>query len=127
VFEKGNRWYGQLYVRGRIIKRSLGPVRDPGTRAGLTRTQAEARLRALMIDADTAPPAVTERMTLAEAGDRRIKQLARIGRKPDTTLANYESEIRVHFTPASKYRPGPVYVRLAKQGKSARHARPLAA
>ena len=99
VFEKGNRWYGQWYVRGRIIKRSLGPVREPGTRAGLTRTQAEARLRALMIDADTAPPAVTERMTLAEAGDRRIKQLARIGRKPDTTLANYESEIRVHFTP----------------------------
>lgn len=28
-----------------------------------------------------------------------IKQLARSGRKPDTTLANYESEIRVHFVP----------------------------
>jgi len=99
VFEKGNRWYGQWYVRGRIVKRSLGPVREPGTRSGLTRTQAEARLRERMLDADDAPPPVTERMTLAEAGDRRIKQLARIGRKPDTTLANYESEIRVHFTP----------------------------
>lgn len=99
VLEKGNRWYGQWYVRGRLVKRSLGPVREPGTRAGLTRTQAEARLRELMLDADIAPPPVTERITLAEAGGRRIKQLARIGRKPDTTLANYESEIRVHFAP----------------------------
>jgi len=86
-------------VRGRIIKRSLGPVREPGTRAGLTRTHAATRLRELMLEADAAPPPVTERMTLAEAGDRRIKQLARVGRKPDATLANYESEIRVHFTP----------------------------
>jgi integrase len=99
VLQKGSRWYGQWYVRGRIVKRSLGPVREPGTRNGLTRSQAEARLRELMIEADAAPAPVTERMTLAEAGDRRIKQLARIGRKPDTTLANYESEIRVHFTP----------------------------
>ncbi len=99
VFDKGNRWYGQWYVRGRIVKRSLGPVREPGTRTGLTRTQAEARLRELMLETDAAPPPLTERMTLAEAGDRRIKQLARIGRKPDTTLANYESEMRVHFTP----------------------------
>ena len=81
------------------MKRSLGPAREPGTRTGLTRTQAEARLRELMLEADAAPPPLTERMTLAEAGDRRIKQLARIGRKPDTTLANYESEMRVHFTP----------------------------
>ena len=74
-------------------------MREPGTRAGLTRTQAETRLRELMLEADAAPAPVTERMTLAEVGDRRIKQLARVGRKPDTTLANYESEIRVHFAP----------------------------
>lgn len=99
VVEKSNRWYGQWWVRGRRVKRSLGPVRAPGTRTGLTRTQAEARLRELMLEEDTAPPPLTERLTLAEVGDRRIKQLARIGRKPDTTLANYESEMRVHFTP----------------------------
>ena len=99
VFEKGNRWYGQWYVRGRSVKRSLGPMRRPGSRDGLTRTQAEARLRELMLETNAAPPPVTERMTLAEVGDRRIKHLARTGRKPDTTLANYESEIRVHFVP----------------------------
>ena len=99
MVEKGNRWYGQWYVRGRLVKRSLGPMRQPGSRDGLTRTQAEARLRELMLETDSAPPPVTERMTIAEVGDRRIKQLARSGRKPDTTLANYESEIRIHFTP----------------------------
>ncbi len=99
MFEKGNRWYGQWYLRGRLVKRSLGRVREPGSREGLTRTQAEARLRELMLEANSAPPPVTERMTVAEVGDRRIKQLARSGRKPDTTLANYESEIRIHFTP----------------------------
>ena len=99
VVEKGNRWYGQWYVRGRLVKRSLGPIREPGSRDGLTRTQAEARLRELMLQTDSAPPAVAERMTVAEVGDRRIKQLARSGRKPDTTLANYESEIRIHFAP----------------------------
>ena len=99
VVEKGNRWYGQWYVRGRLVKRSLGPMRQPGSRDGLTRTQAEVRLRELMLETDSAPPPVTERVTIAEVGDRRIKQLARSGRKPDTTLANYESEIRIHFSP----------------------------
>ena len=99
MVEKGNRWYGQWYVRGRLVKRSLGPTRPAGSREGLTRTQAEARLRELMLETESAPPPVTERMTVAEVGDRRIKQLARSGRKPDTTLANYESEIRIHFAP----------------------------
>ena len=99
MFGKGNRWYGQWYLRGRLVKRSLGPMRQPGSREGLTRTQAEARLRELMLETRSAPASVTERMTLADVGDRRIKHLARSGRKPDTTLANYESEIRVHFVP----------------------------
>jgi integrase len=99
VFQKGDRWYGQWHVRGRLVKRSLGPVRVAGGRDGLTRTQAEARLRELMLEVDSAPLPVAERMTIAEVGDRRIKQLTRTGRKPDTTLANYESEIRIHFVP----------------------------
>ena len=45
VFPKGNRWYGEFYIRGRKVKRSLGPIRQPGTRIGLTRTMAEEKLR----------------------------------------------------------------------------------
>jgi hypothetical protein len=80
-------------------------MRQPGSRDGLTRTQAEARLRELMLETNSAPPPVTQRMTVAEVGDRRIKQLARSGRKPDTTLANYESEIRVHLSRTLARRP----------------------
>jgi len=99
VFEKGDRWYGQWYVRGQRIKKSIGPVRSPGTREGLTKAMAEARLRELMAETDSVPPPVTERMTIEQAGKRRIRELARKGRKQDTTLANYESEIRCHFEP----------------------------
>jgi integrase len=52
-----------------------------------------------MLETASAPEPVAERLTIAEVGDRRIKHLGRTGRKPDTTLANYESEIRIHFTP----------------------------
>lgn len=42
---------------------------------------------------------MAERTTVGDAGRRRIKELAHKGRRVDTTLANYESEIRVHFEP----------------------------
>ncbi len=106
VVEKGNRWYGQWWVRGRRVKRSLGPVREPGTREGLTRKQAEARLRELMLEGGRCT-AASDRTADAwqEVGDRRNKQLARIGRKPDTTLANYESEMRVHYNAFFEEKP----------------------
>ncbi len=30
LYQKDDRWYGQWYVRGKRVKRSLGPVRQPG-------------------------------------------------------------------------------------------------
>jgi integrase len=52
-----------------------------------------------MAETDAAPAPVTERLTVEEVGKRRIRDLARRGRTQDTTLANYESEIRCHFVP----------------------------
>ena len=52
-----------------------------------------------MAATDSAPSPVTERLTVEEVGKRRIRELVRRGRKQDTTLANYESEIRCHFVP----------------------------
>jgi hypothetical protein len=98
VFEKGNRWYGQRYARGRLITRSLGPVRQAGTRDGLTKGQAQARLRELMAETDSAPPPVVERLTVGQVGDRLIKQLALKGRTASTT-ENYASYLRVHIEP----------------------------
>jgi integrase len=95
IFQKHGNWYGQWHG----LTRKLGPVREPGSRQGLTRAMAEARLRERMSETLKAPLNVTERTTVGDAGRVRIKELARKGRKVDTTLANYESEIRVHFEP----------------------------
>lgn len=70
VFEHRNAWYGQWRVGGRLVKRKLGLMRQPGSRDGLTRTQAEARLRALMTEVGAAPPVAEKRLTVPEAGER---------------------------------------------------------
>ena len=54
LFEKGDNYYGQWRVHGKLVKRVVGPVRAPWTCDGLTRSQAEARLQALM--SEVAPP-----------------------------------------------------------------------
>jgi integrase len=99
LYQKDDRWYGQWYVRGKRVKRSLGPVKQPGADDGVTKRQAQARMLEAMAETDSAPVPVTERLTVEEVGKRRIRELARRGRKQDTTLANYESEIRCHFLP----------------------------
>jgi hypothetical protein len=46
VERRGRRlWYAKWRRGGRQVKRSLGPVREPGGQVGLTRSQAEAELR----------------------------------------------------------------------------------
>lgn len=100
LFVKGARWYGEFYVRGRKVKRSLGPIRQPGARVGLSKTMAEEKLREKIAEETRAPaPVVDGRYTIADVGARRIANLARKGRQPDTTLANYDADIRVHFEP----------------------------
>jgi hypothetical protein len=89
IFERSGSYYGQWRVAGRLVKRRLGPVRPPGAREGVTRTQAEARLRKLIEGALAAPP-VVERVTVEQAGGRLLAQLATLGRKRSTT-EGYES------------------------------------
>jgi hypothetical protein len=84
IFQKHGNWYGQWQG----LTRKLGPVRPPGSREGLTRGMAEARLRDRISEMSNVAPRVTERATVGDAGRRRIKELARKGRKVDTTLAN---------------------------------------
>ena len=56
---------------------------------------AEARLRTLT---EVALPAVAERITVGEAGERQVRQLATRGRKV-STLAAYRTHLRVHLGP----------------------------
>ena len=83
-------------MRNRTVTRKLGPIRTPGSRDGLTRKMAEARLRKLMSEVTVMP--LYERMTVEEAGERLIQHLITKGRKPSTT-AGYESYLRVHVGP----------------------------
>ena len=102
IFERRNAWYGQWRVRNRLVTRKLGPVRRPGSREGLTRKMAEARLRRAMSEVTVAP--IYERMTVQEAGGRLIQHLVTRGRKPSTTVG-YESYLRVHLGPFFGDRP----------------------
>ena len=89
---------GKWYVRGKPVKRSIGPMRQPGSREGLTKTQAEARLRKLISETVKAPPPVAEGMTVQKVGSRLITQLKAKNRKA-STVGNYESYLRVHLAP----------------------------
>ena len=90
-------WYASVRVHGRLVKRALGPKRPAGSREGLTKAQAESRLRALTDELLAAPP-VAERLTVPEAGARYLRHLTSLGRKR-STLMDYESTLRVHLTP----------------------------
>ena len=90
-------WYAKVRIDGRQVKRVVGPKREAGARDGLTRRQAEARLRRLL-DELAAAPRVVERMTVNEAGRRYLAHLASLGRRR-STLMDYESYLRVHLAP----------------------------
>jgi len=96
VYPKDNTWMGKWYVRGKPVKRSLGAIRQPGSRDGLTKTQAEARLREEIAATVKAPPPIAQRMSVEDVGLRLIRQLRAKNRK-DSTLGNYESCLRVHL------------------------------
>ena len=98
---RGETWYGQFRIEGRLVKRALGPKRTPRTPDGLTRTQAARKLRQLIEATRPLPP---ERLTVEEAGRRVVAHLAELGRKR-STLAAYESCLRVHLVPHFRTRP----------------------
>jgi hypothetical protein len=61
IITRSGVYYGKWRVGQRQVLRKLGPVRAPGTREGLTRTMAEAKLREAM--AEVAAP-IAERVTV---------------------------------------------------------------
>lgn len=96
VEPKGGSWQGRWYVDGKQVKRSLGPIRQPGSKRGLTRKQAEARLRERMNEYK--PPNGGEIVLFSEAGDLHINRLEAMGRQKNT-IAAYRSYKREHLDP----------------------------
>jgi integrase len=97
LHEHRGAWYGKWWIGNRQVKRKIGAKRKPGSREGLTRRQAEARLRRLIEEVQLAPP--DERVTLADAGERYIDHLGLIGRK-DSTIQDYRIILHRYLVPA---------------------------
>jgi integrase len=91
------KWFGQWRVGQKKIGRVIGPVRQPSTREGLTRSQAECELRRL-IESEAAPIPIQARVTIEEAGKQYVSHAEAMGRRRSTTK-DYESTLRVHLTP----------------------------
>lgn len=95
----GESWYGKWrLVDGQQVMQRLGPVRTGSSRDGMTRAAAEAALRRAMVDRDGGDSAPTDGVTVGVAGARLLERLTALGRKR-STLADYESTIRVHLAP----------------------------
>jgi integrase len=97
VYIKHGSYYGRWVTAAGRTNRRLGPVRRPGTSTGMTRTQAEKRLRELM--AEAALPVVRDaEMTLAVAGRALVEHLHARGRSK-SHIETVESHLRVHLVP----------------------------
>lgn len=84
-------WYATWYSNGRRVKRKVGPARTEGARDGLTKAQAEKKLRRMIDEIEVAPP-LGERSTLSDLVPRYIRHLEELGRKRSTVAA-----VRGHF------------------------------
>ena len=91
-------WYGLWRANGRRVKRRIGPKRQPGSSDGLTRTQAEAKLRRLIDETEVAPPVGERGVTIQTVVNRYLPDAERRGCKR-ATRQNIESEARVHLIP----------------------------
>jgi integrase len=89
-------YYGSWWSNGRRVNRKLGAKRARGSREGLTAAQAEAELRRLMRDVQSAPP--TDRLDVSEIGPRYLAHLKALGRKR-STLTAVEMALRVWIEP----------------------------
>src|SRR4051794_24342985 len=83
LFEHRGSWYGQWRVRDRLLKRKVGPIRQRGSSTGLTKGQAEAKLRQLI--ETTVVPGVEPGTSLNQLGDRYVNHVEHVlHRKPST-------------------------------------------
>jgi len=104
LYETNGSWYGRWRdPSGRQRNRKVGAMRTPGERDGLTKTQAEAKLRAMIEDESLLASSVVERVTVAEAGAALLRRLKARGAKK-SYLVNVEGCIRVHIAVAPQFK-----------------------
>lgn len=97
LFVYRGAWYGQWRVGGRVVKRKVGARREPGGRDGMTRTQAERRLRQLMDEVRHAPP--ERKMTIEDAGAGYLHHVEHVMLRKPSTVQDYQSILSAHLIP----------------------------
>lgn len=86
LYQRRGFWYGRWWIGNRQVQRKIGPIRKPGSREGLTKSQAESELRRLIREVKPTPQ---ERLHVREVGDAYIAHLRdNLERKP-TTIQDY--------------------------------------
>src|SRR4051812_344746 len=101
LWEQNGVYYGRWRASdGRNLNRRIGPKRRSGSRDGLTKTQAERKLRSMQEDEERRPrPARDDaRHTVDEAATSLRRQLALQGARK-SYLEGCESMQRVHVRP----------------------------
>jgi integrase len=97
IYTKHGAWYGRwLTAAGGRTNRKLGPMRTAGSKDGLTRKEAEQRLRELM---DQVQHVSSPSRTVADAGSALLEHLEVQGRSR-SHRETAESHLRVHISPA---------------------------
>jgi integrase len=86
LFAYRGSWYGKWRLGERQVKRKIGAMRKPGTRDGLTKSQAERELRRLMREVKPTPQ---ERLTLREVGLAYIAHVRDYLKRKPSTVQDY--------------------------------------
>jgi integrase len=97
LFTYRGAWYGKWRIGDRQVKRKVGPIRQPGSREGLTRKQAETKLRRLMEQTQFVAPAA--RLTFEDVGNRYVDHLEHVMERKRSTVQDYRIILNRHLAP----------------------------
>jgi integrase len=89
------RWWVQENGGRRQVRAVVGPARKPGTRIGITRSQAEDKLRTLMAERQSAPVRPDDK-TLGWAADRMYASMKTVGNVEPQTVDGYVRDFDNH-------------------------------
>jgi integrase len=90
-------YHGKWWLGDKQMWRKLGRARVPGTREGLTRADAERRLRQLMSELTDATP--EERLSFEEVALRYIDHVEHVMQRKPSTIRNYRNFLAKHLGP----------------------------
>lgn len=95
----GSSWYGMWHgADGKRVKRSLGPVRTAGKTDGLTKSQAEEKLRRLREESGRAVVREKERVTMESAGAEYCRRLG-LKNSKKSYRQTQAADLRNHIAP----------------------------